>query len=108
MTTNIEISGHTFSCVPLLQADFADLAAIYIVLSVAQDGSWKILDVGQSGEVGIRIDDHGRRHCWERNCPSKNLWVGIHPMPSKQYTKQQRIQLESDLRREHIPPCGKR
>jgi len=70
MSTNVTIREYLFVCVPSAQADFSGMAAIYVILCVAQDGSWTVLDVGQSGQVGTRIDDHDRRVCWERNCPN--------------------------------------
>jgi len=108
MATNITIGRYPFICVPLAQADFADVAAIYAIICVAQDGSWTTLDVGQSGQVGSRIDDHDRRSCWERKCLNRNIWVCVYRMPSAQYTKQEREQLESALRTQLNPKCGKR
>ncbi|MDQ7788455.1 MAG: hypothetical protein RDU41_00190 [Clostridia bacterium] len=108
MDTDVTIGGYPFVCVPLAQADFSDVAAIYVILCVAQDRSWTVLDVGQSGQVGSRIDDHDRRGCWERNCPNRNIWVCAHRMPSAQHTKQKREQLESALRAKLNPKCGKR
>ncbi|MBT9156853.1 MAG: hypothetical protein DDT37_01844 [Firmicutes bacterium] len=88
MATNVPIGGYPFVCVSLTQADFLDVTAIYVILCVAQDGSWTVLDVGQSGQVGSRIDEHDRKGCWERNCPNKNIWMCVYRMPSTQYTKQ--------------------
>jgi hypothetical protein len=104
----IGIGGYPFVCIPLAQADFSDVAAIYVILCVDQDDTWTVLDVGQSGQVGNRIDDHDRKGCWERNCPNRNIWVCVYCMPSSQYTKQQREQLESALRTQLSPKCGKR
>lgn len=108
MPANLTISGYPFTCVPLADINFADVAAIYVILCVAEDGSWTVLDVGQSGEVGDRLDTHDRKRCWEQCCPNRNIWVCVHPTPSTKYTRQQRMQLESDLRRQLAPKCGKR
>lgn len=108
MATNRTICGYPFACVPLAQADFSDVAAIYVILCVDQGGAPTVLDVGQSGQVGSRIDDHDRKACWVRNCPNGNIWVCIHRTPSSQYTKQQREQIESTLRAQLNPKCGKR
>lgn len=108
MPTNVTIGGLPFTCVPLAQADFADVAAIYVTLCVAKDGSSTVLDVGQSGELGSRIASHDRRACWERNCPNQNIWVCAYSMPTQHYSKQQRADLESTLRARFQPPCGNR
>ncbi len=107
MATDVTIGGRTFACVPLSQADFSDIATVYVILCVAQEGSWAELDVGQSGQVGSRIDDHDRKTCWARNCTNSNIWVCVYRMPSSQYTRQDREQFESYLRNHYHPPCGK-
>lgn len=108
MPTNVTLGGHPFVCVPSAQADFSDVAAIYVILCVAQDGTWTVLDVGQSGQVGSNIDDHDRKGCWKRHCPNRKVWVCVHRMPRSQYTKQQREQFESAFRTRLNPTCGKR
>lgn len=106
--TNLTISGLPFQCVKLSEADFSDVAAIYLILCVAQDGNWKVIDVGQSGQVGTRIDVHDRQECWKRNCPNNNIWVCIYKTPTSSYTKEQREALEGKLRDAYKPVCGKR
>jgi len=108
MATQVTIGGRSFSCVRLSETNFKDVAAIYVILCVAKDGSWTVLDVGQSGEVGSRIDTHDRQECWRNNCSNNNIWVCVYPMPSSQYTKQDREQFESSLRTQYSPACGKR
>ena len=107
-TANVTIGGLPFVCVRLANADFADVAAIYVILCVAQDGNWTVLDVGQSGELGTRIDSHDSQGCWSRNCPSGNIWVCVYHMPSNKYTKEDRMKLEKTLRDQYNPSCGKR
>ena len=108
MATNVTIGGRTFVCVRLSEADFTDVAAVYVILCVAENGSWAVLDVGQSGQVGSRIDDHNRRACWAKNCANNNVWVCVYRMSSSQYTRQDREKLEQELRDLYRPPCGKR
>lgn len=104
----LTIGGKSFRCSSLADADFKDIAAIYVILCVDKDGKWEVLDVGQTGELGERIDEHDRKSCWLSNCPNKNVWVCTYPMPTNIYTKQQRLNLEKELRNKYNPPCGKR
>lgn len=104
----VTIEGKTFQCVKLSDADFKDIAAIYVIICVDKDGSWTVLDVGQSGELGERMDSHDRKQCWLNNCPNKNVWVCIYPMPSKDHSKQDRLDLEGKLRDALKPTCGKK
>jgi hypothetical protein len=105
---NVTIGGVAFSCVPLANADFSDVAAVYVILCVAGDRSWKVLDVGQSGELGSRIDQHDRRDCWIRNCPGGNIWVCAYPMATARFSKHDRERFENGLRVQYQPICGKR
>ena len=106
-SVNINIQGRPFVCVRLADANFTDVAAIYVILFVELNGKWTVLDVGQSGELGTRIDSHDRRDCWSQNCPSRNIWVCIYRMPSNQYTKEDRLKVEKALRDQYKPSCGK-
>jgi len=104
----LTIGGKSFKCSTLSDADFKDIAAIYVIICVDKDGKWEVLDVGQSGELGERIDNHDRKDCWIKNCPNKNVWVCIYPMPTAKYSKQDRLDFENKLRNQFNPPCGKR
>lgn len=108
-TANVTIGGYPFVCVSLANADFKDVAVIYVILCVDKDGSWKVLAVGQTGELGDRIDSHDRKTCWQNNCSNKNIWVCVYRMPSDKYTKQDRLKVEKHIRDTYGPlPCGKR
>jgi len=104
----IIIDGLAFQCVRLSDPDFKDIAAIYVIICVDKDGKWKVLDVGQTGELGERIDHHDRKKCWEDNCPNKNIWFCVYKMPSDKYSKQDRLDVEKKLRAKHNPSCGKK
>jgi hypothetical protein len=94
-TKNVKIAGRAFACVRLSEADFTDVAAVYVILCVGRNGRWTVLDVGQSGQVGSRIDDHDRKACWTKNCPNNNIWVCVYRMAFPQYTRQDRENFEA-------------
>lgn len=107
-SSNLTIGGYSFVCVPRSQADFKDIAAIYVIICVKSDGSWFVLDVGQSGELGDRIDSHDRKECWKRHCSMGNIWVCVHKMPSDMYSREDRLNREKELRDKLNPKCGKK
>jgi len=108
MSKLVTIYNLGFQCVKLEQADFSDVAAIYVILCVGADNKSKVIDVGESGQVGSRINDHDRSDCWNKNCPNKNIWVCIYKTPTSNYTIQQRRDLENKIRTYYKPNCGKR
>ena len=105
---SLPFGGRSFTCVRLAEANFKDLAAIYIILSVGEDRKYTVIDVGQSGELGTRIDSHDRMDYWKRNCPTGNIWVCAYPMPTDTYSKDDRLKFEQALRHEYNPHCGDR
>jgi hypothetical protein len=104
---DVNIYRLPFKCVKLSEADFSDFAAIYVILCVDKGGNSKVIDVGQSGEVGTRINSHDRANCWKKNCQTGNIWVCLYKTPSTSYTKDQRTALEGEIRKYYNPDCGK-
>lgn len=85
----------------------ANKAAVYVIICKVSE-KYHVKDVGESGEVGVRIADHERRPCWESNCTG-NLWVYLRYMPSDDgYTSADRRKLEKKIRDKYSPPCGER
>lgn len=106
---NLKIDGLDCVCVPLEDANFSDIAAIYIIICIDRiSNTYKIIDIGQSSEVGTRLDTHDRKSCWKSQCINGEIWVCIYKMPSSLYTKQQRLDLERKLRSNHNDLCGDR
>lgn len=68
-------------------------AAVYVIICKTYDGKYYVTDVGESGEIGIRIANHERRPCWERN-NNGSLSVYLRYMPANQgYTASDRRKL---------------
>ena len=85
----------------------ANKAAVYVIICSTKEGKNYVIDVGESGETGVRLSSHDRRSCWERNC-SGTLRVYLRYMPSSEgYAAADRRQLEQKIRQQYDPPCGK-
>ena len=85
----------------------ANRAAVYVIICRSTDGKYYVIDVGESGETGVRLANHERRSCWKDNC-SGSLSVYLHYMPSSQgYDAASRRQLEAKIRQQYNPSCGK-
>ncbi len=85
----------------------ANRAAVYVIMCKWGD-VYYVMDVGESGEVGVRIAEHERRPCWQENCYG-SLSVYLRYMPSSDgYTSANRRELEGKIREKESPPCGER
>jgi hypothetical protein len=97
-------------------ANVTGKAGIYMVIAGKEtaDGkqwdtsTYKLLDIGQSGDAATRLADHDREECWKRNKPADStLLFKFAPMPSDQYDETDRRIVECSLRASHRPlPCG--
>ncbi len=96
----ITISGYSFDGPYEIDKKLIDRAAIYVVL----DSKDNVIDVGQSGETGTRLANHERKPCWDRN---GGKWFAVKWMPSDNYSKEDRERIESEIRDDKDPPCGK-
>ena len=76
-------------------------APVYVITNYSKD----IIDVGQSGETGTRLDNHERRPCWKKN---DGYYFYICWMPSDRYTQDDRLELERRIRREYFLSCGEK
>ncbi|MEW6047228.1 MAG: hypothetical protein AB1609_12205 [Bacillota bacterium] len=104
----MQIAGHDFEGPYSVDSTVipANRAAVYVIICAARDGKKYVIDVGESGEVGIRLANHERKPCWERNCDG-TLQVYLRFMPtSLGYTPAQRRELEQKIRRQYKLPCG--
>jgi len=87
----------------------ANRAAVYLIVSMSNNGNKHVIDVGESGEIGIRIGAHDRRPCWERHRNGGALYAYLLYMPrSEGYTAEDRRKVEQEMRIRYNPPCGKR
>jgi hypothetical protein len=94
--------------------DVPQQAGIYMVIAGRQDerGSWltssyKLLDIGQSGESGVRLSGHDREPCWNREkSEGSSLLYKFAPMSSEDYDETDRRIVECCLRAHTRPPCG--
>lgn len=101
----IAITGHTFEG-PHPSADFIRHAAgIYVITDARSDGKVYLLDVGESGDVRDRIDNHDRRPCWSRNRQGS---LGVAVLYTPGWSDLQRRLLEARIRDQYQPPCGER
>lgn len=80
--------------------------------SKTSEGNWNIfsyelLDIGQSGDTGVRLDTHDRRDCWNnKKSLNKTILFKFAAMPSEDYNEMSRRIVECCSRAHARPPCG--
>ena len=86
--------------------ELRDAAGVYVILDYrANESSPYVLDVGESGLVKTRIENHDRVSCWNQHSRGTIycavLYTGTLP-------RRQRLNLELIIRQRYNPPCGDR
>ena len=81
-----------------------DRSGVYVVLCRKLQKNY-IIDVGESAQVKSRVEKHGRKSCWQRNCFG-SLAVAVLYTPNKQQTWRKLI--EQKIRKAFSAPCGVR
>jgi hypothetical protein len=100
----ITISGYPFEGPYANSASLADNAGVYAILTRGQDNeSWTVIDVGESGQIKSRIENHDRKACWNRNSRGT---VTAAVLYTAGWNSTQRCVLESSIREQFAPACG--
>lgn len=81
-----------------------DKSGIYVILSY-KNGQYFPIDVGESSTVKSRVGTHDRSDCWQRHRDGGTLCVAIYYVEGAQ--QQGRMQIEQELRKQYMWPCGK-
>jgi len=104
----MQIGNYNFdNPVPLMNFNSVNQAAIYAILGKNFDGNFTLIYIGESSELGTRIDtSHHKYRAWLNNYSLANLFVSILWTPSKVCSKQQRFALESELINLYNPICN--
>lgn len=83
-----------------------DASGVYIILTRQKANSqWTVVDIGESGEVKTRVENHDREPCWESHNQG-TLAVAVIYKPNQQQAGRKLI--EQELRTQFNPLCGER
>jgi len=87
-----------FSSADMLKAS----SGVYVIW--CEEGkNWKVLDVGEAGDVKARVTNHERADCWRSNCSGTIRYSATY---TSGMTEEQRRQIEQSIRSQVNPPCG--
>lgn len=85
-------------------ASLSDKSGVYAILDF-WNGSYHIVDVGESAKVKTRVENHDRKPCWNGSKKGA-LMASVLYTPSTQQAG--RMAIEQELRQQYNPPCGDR
>jgi len=102
-TTNLALTGasnrsYSFQ-VFTWGTNFNPTGAVYSILKRTPEGKYRILYIGQTGDLSERFDTHHKQACFNRNGKTH---IGVHPEP----TESRRFDIETDLVRNYNPTCN--
>ena len=100
--TTIQIGSYTFEGPHSNTGSLRNAAGVYVILCAGQN-NYTVTDVGESGDVKTRVDNHDRADCWKRNC-STQLSVAVLYTPN--LSEAMRRAIESEIRTQYRPACG--
>lgn len=103
----ITIAQESFDIFPLQSVNSISRAAIYTIWTHdSVSDKYPLLYIGETGDLGQRIDkNHHKYQCWLNHAVA-GLFIGIRLMPSSIYTQQQRKNEEQRLISLYNPPCN--
>jgi hypothetical protein len=101
---SITIGRYTFEGPYTNTADLQDRSGVYAIHD-QRNGTYHLVDVGESAQVKTRVENHDRRPCWNGNNRGV-LTVSALYTPNLQQAS--RMAIEQELRRQFNPPCGDR
>ena len=76
-------------------------SGIYVIVHRA-NGQWRIIDVGESGNIRVRIENHDRKSCWRKQAGNSYQFAAHYTT----ITATARRRIEARIRDEYKPPCG--
>lgn len=98
----ITIGNYSFDGPFSSSSSLQSRSGVYAILGRNGAGGWKVVDIGESGDLRNRIDGHDREACWNRQTSSS--WS----VAAYYCDEPTRMRVESALRSQYDPPCGKR
>ncbi len=91
---SIIMSGYEFDDTSNLK----DQSGVYVILT---GDNRTVVDVGESGEVKTRVENHDRKACWQNNGGTRVAVLYIDSVPIRK-------NIADKVRQDYRPPCGDR
>lgn len=76
-----------------------NLPGVYVILGNNGGDNWEVVDVGESDDVRWRVENHDRKKDWQRQELATLAVAAL-------YTRDDRGELEREIRNFYAPLCG--
>lgn len=98
-----ELWGYQFDGAFTSPDSLESLPGVYVIWCRSQQGTWQVLDVGESANVRDRVKNHERSSYWFANCQGQIYFSATYTL---NMGKDKRLQIEKELRDRERPVCG--
>ncbi len=99
----IQIGNYNFDGPFTTTGHLLNRSGVYAILSKNRTANaWSVVDIGESGDVRERIENHDRKDCWSRQNQGELAVAAVY------VNEAQRTAIERELRVRFNPPCGLR
>ena len=97
---SIDLGGYSFEGPFTNTSELKDESGVYAILD-KNNANYSVIDLGESGEIKTRIENHDRKDCWEKN-KKGTITIWAHYVG-----KNDRETIEQHIRGKYKFPCGK-
>ena len=101
MQFGIKIGNYNFNGPYSTTGPIRNSSGVYVILD-CHNTTHFVVDVGESGFLQSRLDNHDRAPCWRKNCSGAIKAAVLYVNEYK------RMRIEQELRASYTPTCGQR
>lgn len=98
----ILINGYSFEGPFFTSNQILDLPGVYVILTQTSPNNFTVIDVGESGSLQTRIENHDRQGCWNLNSVGDLAAAVLYTTGSDEA----RRSIENNIRATYSPVCG--
>jgi len=97
----ITVRGYSFDGPYTSKSSIKNESGVYAIHDHNNE-KYYIIDVGESGEIASRLDNHEREDCWNKEKNGNLTFSALY------VTEQEREKIEQEIRSQYNVPCGER
>jgi hypothetical protein len=99
---SIQIGSYNFEGPFTKEAQLRAVSGVYAILGRTTGSQWRVVDIGEAGDVYQRVSTHDRAPCWRARGYGELAAAALY------VSEVQRMLIERQLRGQFNPPCGER